>query len=196
MAAEILHPTNTGIDSRKLAMWAFLASDCMFFGALISAYMVSRHRSVTGPYPEELINIPFTSVSAFVLLMSSLAMVLALSGIQQGNMRLFRIWTLATALLGGVFLAGQIYEFNHFYHEKLTLSSNLFGSTFYTLTGFHGTHVAVGVAWLMSLFFASFRPGLVTKAKSLNVEIAGLYWHFVDIVWIVIFTLVYLLPYD
>ena len=196
MAAEILHPTNTGIDSRKLAMWAFLASDCMFFGALIAGYMVSRNRSVVGPYPDDILNIPFTSLSSFVLLMSSLAMVLALSGIQRGDMRLFRIWIIATSLLGGIFLAGQIYEFHHFYHEHLTLSQNLFGSSFFTLTGFHGTHVAVGVAWLMSLFFASYVPGLVTKAKSLNVEIAGLYWHFVDIVWIIIFTLVYLLPYD
>jgi heme/copper-type cytochrome/quinol oxidase subunit 3 len=199
MAADhgvIEHPTSTGIDSRKLAMWAFLASDCMFFGSLISAYMVSRYRSVVGPYPEELINIPFTSVSSFVLLMSSLAMVLALAGIQQGNMRMFRIWCLTTGLLGLVFLGGQIYEFTTFYHEGLTLNRNLFGSTFFTLTGFHGTHVAVGVAWLFSLFIASFRPGLVTQRKSLNVEIAGLYWHFVDIVWIIIFTLVYLLPYE
>jgi heme/copper-type cytochrome/quinol oxidase subunit 3 len=191
----IEHPTSTGLDSRKLAMWAFLASDCMFFGALISTYMVSKNRSVTGPYPDDLINIPFTSVSSFVLLMSSLGMVLALAGIQRGSIRMFRIWTLATGLLGLVFLGGQIYEFNHFYHEGLTLRHNLFGSSFFTLTGFHGTHVAIGVVWLFSLFLASFKKGLVTPAKSLNVEIAGLYWHFVDIVWIVIFTLVYLLPY-
>jgi heme/copper-type cytochrome/quinol oxidase subunit 3 len=189
------HPTSTGLDSRKLAMWAFLASDCMFFGSLIATYMVSKNRSVTGPYPDEVINIPFTSVSSFVLLMSSLAMVLALAGIQRGNMRQFRIWTLATGLLGLVFLGGQIYEFTEFYREGLTLRHNLFGSTFFTLTGFHGTHVAIGVIWLFSLFLASFKKGMVTPAKSLNVEIAGLYWHFVDIVWIIIFTLVYLLPY-
>ncbi len=198
MAADhgvIEHPTSTGLDSRKIAMWVFLASDCMFFGSLISAYMISKNRSVVGPYPEDLINIPFTSVSSFVLLMSSLAMVLALAGIQRGNLRQFRIWTLATGLLGLVFLGGQIYEFYEFNHEGLTLSQNLFGSSFFTLTGFHGTHVAIGVIWLFSLFLASFKKGLVTPAKSLNVEVAGLYWHFVDIVWIIIFTLVYLLPY-
>ncbi|MEX1158410.1 MAG: cytochrome c oxidase subunit 3 [Thermomicrobiales bacterium] len=189
------HPTSTGIDSRKIAMWVFLASDCMFFGSLISAYMISKNRSVVGPYPDDLINIPFTSVSSFVLLMSSLAMVLALAGIQRGNLRQFRIWTLATGLLGLIFLGGQIYEFYEFNHEGLTLSRNLFGSSFFTLTGFHGTHVALGVVWLFSLFIASFKRGLVTQRNSLNVEIAGLYWHFVDIVWIVIFTLVYLLPY-
>jgi heme/copper-type cytochrome/quinol oxidase subunit 3 len=198
MAADhgvIEHPTSTGLDSRKIAMWIFLASDCMFFGSLISAYMVSKNRSVVGPYPDELINIPFTSVSSFVLLMSSLAMVLALAGIQRGNIRQFRIWTLATGLLGLIFLGGQIYEFYEFNHEGLTISRNLFGSSFFTLTGFHGTHVAIGVVWLFSLFIASFKRGMITQKNSLNVEIAGLYWHFVDIVWIVIFTLVYLLPY-
>ncbi len=198
MAADhgvIEHPTSTGLDSRKVAMWVFLASDCMFFGSLISAYMVSKNRSVVGPYPDELINIPFTSVSSFVLLMSSLAMVLALAGIQRGNIRQFRIWTLATGLLGLIFLGGQIYEFYEFNHEGLTLSRNLFGSSFFTLTGFHGTHVAIGVVWLFSLYLASFKRGLITQKNSLWVEIAGLYWHFVDIVWIVIFTLVYLLPY-
>jgi heme/copper-type cytochrome/quinol oxidase subunit 3 len=198
MAADhgaIEHPTSTGLDSRKIAMWVFLASDCMFFGSLISAYMISKNRSVVGPYPDELINIPFTSVSSFVLLMSSLAMVLALAGIQRGNLRQFRIWTLATGLLGLIFLGGQIYEFYEFNHEGLSLSRNLFGSSFFTLTGFHGTHVAIGVVWLFSLFLASFKRGMVTQKNSLNVEIAGLYWHFVDIVWIVIFTLVYLLPY-
>lgn len=187
------HPTTTGLDSRKLGMWTFLASDCMFFGSLISAYMVSRDRSVVGPYPDELINIPFTSVSTFVLLMSSLAMVLALAGIQRGSMKQFRIWTLATGLLGLVFLGGQIYEFTHFVQNDLTLQQNLFGSTFFVLTGFHGTHVAIGVVWLFALFLSSFKRGVVTQAKSLNVEIAGLYWHFVDVVWVVIFVVVYLI---
>ena len=195
MAEVIEHPTSTGLDSRKLGMWTFLASDCMFFGSLIAAYMVSRDRNVQGPYPDELINIPFTSVSTFVLLMSSLAMVLALAGIQNGSMKQFRIWTLTTGLLGLVFLGGQIYEFTTFYHEGLTIRKNMFGSTFFTLTGFHGTHVALGVVWLFSMLLASFKRGVVTKEKSLNVEIMGLYWHFVDIVWIIIFTLVYLLPY-
>jgi cytochrome c oxidase subunit 3/cytochrome o ubiquinol oxidase subunit 3 len=127
--------------------------------------------------------------------MSSLTMVLALAAIQRGDHRRFRIWMMATGLFGLTFIAGQIYEFTEFYHEGLSLHQNLFGSSFFVLTGFHGTHVAIGVVWLMSLFLASFRKGLVTKEKSLNVEIAGLYWHFVDIVWIIIFTLVYLLPY-
>jgi len=193
----IEHPTSTGLDSRKLAMWAFLASDCMFFGSLIATYMVSRNRSVVGPYPEDVLNIPYTSVSAFVLLMSSVAMVLALSGVQRGNLRTFRVWTATTGLLGIVFLGGQVFEFTSFWrHEGLTLHQNLFGSSFFVLTGFHGTHVALGVMWLFSLLLTSYiRPELFTPQRSLNVEMAGLYWHFVDIVWIIIFTLVYLLPY-
>ncbi|HEY1292160.1 MAG TPA: heme-copper oxidase subunit III [Chloroflexota bacterium] len=188
------HPhTSTGLDNRKLLMWAFLASDCMFFGTLIATYMVYKNRSLVPPYPREVFDVPYTSVSAFVLLLSSLTMVLALAAIQRGEERRMRIWLGATALLGCVFLGGQFYEFTTFYHEGLTLSSNLFGSTFFTLTGFHGTHVFIGVFWLSSLVVHSFR-GKLHQEHSLLVEIGGLYWHFVDIVWILIFTLVYLIP--
>ncbi|MFW6073989.1 MAG: cytochrome c oxidase subunit 3 [Chloroflexota bacterium] len=189
----IEHPTTTGLDNRKMAMWAFLGSDTMFFGSLIAAYLVSHGRAANPPYPAQLFDIPFTSVSAFVLLMSSVAMVLGLAGIQNGDLRRFRIWIVTTCLLGLVFLGGQVYEFTEFYHEGLSLSTNLFGSAFYTLTGFHGAHVTLGVVWLFSLVIASFRQPLVTKEKALNVEIAGLYWHFVDIVWIIIFAVVYLI---
>jgi heme/copper-type cytochrome/quinol oxidase subunit 3 len=188
------HPhTSTGLDSRKILMWAFLASDCMFFGTLIATYMVYKNRSLDGPLPREIFDVPYTSVSAFVLLLSSLTMVLALDAIQHGQERKMRVWLTATALLGCVFLGGQFYEFTTFYRDGLSLSRNLFGSTFFTLTGFHGTHVAIGVFWLLSLVAHSFR-GRLHREQSLFVEIAGLYWHFVDIVWILIFTLVYLIP--
>ena len=126
--------------------------------------------------------------------MSSLTMVLALAAIQRGNHRGLRIWISATALLGAIFVGGQFFEFTEFAHEGLGLSSNIFGSSFFVLTGFHGAHVTIGVAWLLSLLVLSLRGGLPPE-KALDVEIAGLYWHFVDIVWIVIFTLVYLVPY-
>lgn len=196
-------PSSTGLDSRKLLMWAFLASDCMFFGSLIAMYMIYRGEAErlfeagqgVGPLPNEILDIPYTSISAFVLLMSSLTMVLALSSIQRGNHRGLRIWLGATALLGSVFLGGQFFEFTAFKDEGLGLTTNMFGSSFFTLTGFHGAHVTIGVIWLLSLLIVSLRGG-VRKDQALNVEIAGLYWHFVDIVWIVIFTLVYLIPYD
>jgi heme/copper-type cytochrome/quinol oxidase subunit 3 len=192
--AEVEHmPTSTGLDSRKMLMWAFLASDCMFFGALIGTYMVYKDRSLVGPFPREIFDIPYTSVSTFVLLLSSLMMVLALAAIQRGDERRMRIWLTATALLGTVFLGGQFFEFTSFVHEGLTLDSSIFGATFFVLTGTHGTHVAIGVFWLHKMVVHSMR-GKLHKEQSLSVEIAGLYWHFVDIVWILIFTLVYLIP--
>ena len=189
--AEPALETATGLDNRKLLMWLFLASECLFFGALIAAYLLYRDRSVAGPFPEDLLDIPFTSVSAFVLLMSSLSMVLALAAIQRGDRRGLQIWLLTTALLGITFLSGQAFEFTEFHREGLSLDANLFGTTFFVLTGFHGAHVSVGILVLLSLWVMALR-GRLTQAGSLNVELVGLYWHFVDVVWIVIFTLVYL----
>ena len=184
--------TNTGLDNRKLAMWIFLASECLFFGSLISTYLLYRNRNQVAPYPKDLYDIPFTSVSSFVLLMSSVTMVLALAAIQRGDLRAMRVWLLATALLGITFLSGQAFEFTEFYDNGLSLKANLFGSSFFVLTGFHGAHVAGGVLILMSLYIRSLQGG-IRKGDSLAIELAGLYWHFVDIVWIVIFTLVYLI---
>jgi len=183
--------TSTGLDNRKLLTWLFLGSECLFFGGFIAAYLLYRDRSITGPYPKDLFDIPFTSVSSFILLMSSLAMVLALAAIQRGDLRSMRIWLLATAFLGILFLSGQAFEFTAFYREGLSMRANMFGTTFFVLTGFHGAHVAIGVLILLSIFSLSLK-GKVTEDHALTVELAGLYWHFVDIVWIVIFTLVYL----
>jgi heme/copper-type cytochrome/quinol oxidase subunit 3 len=184
----------TGLPHRKIVMWAFLASDCMFFGSLIATYLVYHGHSQAHPLPQEVFDIPLTSTSTFVLLMSSYLMVLALSAIQRGDLFKFRLWTLGVAFFGSIFLGFQCYEFTHFVKAGLTLKQNLFGSTFFVLTGTHGCHVAIGVFWLSCLLIYSFFGG-VTKERSLDVEIAGLYWHFVDIVWIVIFTAVYLLEY-
>ncbi|MEN8144378.1 MAG: cytochrome c oxidase subunit 3 [Gemmatimonadota bacterium] len=184
--------TATGLPSRKLAMWTFIGSECILFGSLIITYLVYRGRSVVGPYPDELLNIPFITVTTFVLLMSSLMMVLALAAVQHGDLKWAKVWLLLTAAFGVIFLAGQAYEFTHFYHEGLGLSTNLFGGSFFLLTGFHGAHVAVGVIWLMSLFGMAV-GGRLTSADAETVEVAGLYWHFVDVVWIVLFTVIYLL---
>jgi heme/copper-type cytochrome/quinol oxidase subunit 3 len=189
--AEHQLETSTGLDNRKLLMWLFLSSDCLFFGSLIAAYLLYRDRSVVGPYPEDVFDIPFTSVSAFILLMSSVSMVLALAAIQKGDRRGLQIWLFTTAALGILFIAGQAYEFTEFYHEGVSLSGNLFGTTFFVLTGFHGAHVTIGILILLSLFVMTLR-GKIQQSDSLHVELAGLYWHFVDIVWIVIFTFIYL----
>ena len=173
--------------------WVFLGSECFFFGTLVATYLAYKGRSVVGPAPHEILNIPVTSVSTFDLLMSSLLMVLALAAVQRGDRRQARLWLFGTAFFGLIFLGFQAYEFTEFVHEGFTLQQNLFGSTFFVLTGLHGTHVAIGVLWLLSLWVLALR-GRLGAADAVKVEIAGLYWHFVDVVWIAIFTLVYLIP--
>ena len=225
-------PTTTGLNHRKMLMWAFLGSDCMFFGSLIATYLVYKNRSIAGPLPADVFDIPVTTVSTFVLLMSSMSMVLAYAALTRNSMKAFRIWLASTCMLGATFIAFQVYEFYTFvnYEHKvycaevgdiseltpvkqelakkcgteaehdgvveevvgLTPKTNLFGSTFYTLTGFHGAHVTLGIVWLLSLFFLSFKKGMVTPERNLDLDLAALYWHFVDVVWIVIFTVIYL----
>ncbi len=263
--------TSTGIPNKKLLWWAFLASDCMFFGALISTHLVYRLNPPPGnASPFEVFNIELTSFSTFILLMSSLLMALAVNAVQRGNVKSMRTMLLGTMFFGCIFLGGQVYEFAHFVHEKkMTISNSIFGSTFYTLTGTHGTHVAIGVLLLGLMYVRSFKPahggdgagamlhtlihvtavcallgvafikvvpGLIEviyglpfgeflshntvplilgaaaagvmfwcarphgagefgEKNAIDVESIGLYWHFVDIVWIIIFTAVYLLEY-
>ena len=192
--ADVGHDyTSTGLNHTKVAMWTFLGSDCLFFGAMISTYLLYRTRTGSGPTPHEVYDIPYTSVSSFVLLMSSLTMVLALAAIQRGDHRGLRVWLFATAFLGMTFIGGQIYEFTTFIEEGLTLQTSPFGSAFFMLTGFHGAHVTVGILMLLSLVGLSM-AGKLQQEDSLKVEMIGLYWHFVDIVWIIIFTVVYLIP--
>lgn len=265
------HTTTTGIPNKKLFMWAFLASDCMFFGALISTHLIYRlHPTPNQPDILGIFSLELTSFSTFILLMSSLLMALAVNTCQKGHVGATRKMLLGTIVFGLIFLACQVYEFNHFVHLGLTLNSNMFGSTFYTLTGTHGVHVAIGVLWLVLMYIRTFKPadgspwilksfvhlavfavavvavmksilggvhavqefgangqalsafvshelvaiiasaaslaGLIFlgrdrkavefgEANAVDVESMGLYWHFVDIVWIVIFTVVYLLEY-
>ena len=210
-----VHYTTTGLDNRKVAIWAFIGSECMLFASLISTYLIYKGRSRVGPFPHEawtnpatgrvhegILDIPVTSASTFVLLMSSLAMVLALAAVQNKHLpkrtrgeRILgssQLWLFMTALLGATFLGFQAYEFTAFVHEGLTIRTNLFGSTFFTLTGFHGAHVTAGVIWLLTLLAIDRRRNL-GPADALNVDLCALYWHFVDVVWIAIFTLIYLI---
>ncbi len=200
----------------KLAMWLFLGSECLLFGALISTYLLTKTRflteliagnpEVTSTLPAEIVSemqsagsvepffdIPFTSFSSFVLLMSSLSMVLAHSAITKGDNRNTKLWLTTTAMLGSIFIGGQVYEFTAFYREGLSFTGNLWGSAFYTLTGFHGIHVTVGILMLLALLVVAQR-GNLNQDRAETVELVGLYWHFVDIVWVLIFTIVYLIP--
>jgi len=185
--------TQTGISNDKLGMWVFLASDCLLFGGLISTYLLYKNTAVAPPLPHQVYDIPFTSVSSFILLMSSLTMVLALSALQRADHQRTRLWLLTTALLGATFISGQVYEFTSFLREGMGYTNSTASSAFYTLTGFHGVHVSLGILMLMSMFVASLR-GRLTADRAETLEIIGLYWHFVDIVWIVIFPVVYLIP--
>jgi len=212
------HYTTTGLDSRKVGIWMFIGSECMLFASLISTYLIYKGKNVVGPLPHEawtnpqtgetfkaILNIPVTSISTFVLLMSSFAMVMALAAVEnrrrpkpanpgfwqrvEGSSRL---WLFMTCLMGATFLGFQAFEFTSFVHEGLTIRRNLFGSSFFTLTGFHGAHVTAGVIWLGTLLAIDMKRGLQPK-DAVWVDIAALYWHFVDVVWIAIFTLVYLI---
>ena len=187
------HATSTGLSNNKLAMWLFLGSECLLFGGLISTYMLYRGRHGSGPGPSQLFDIPLTSVSSFVLLMSSLTMVLAVNSAKRHDDRNTNLWLTATAVLGSLFVGGQVYEFTSFYKEGLGFTSSLFGSSLYTLTGFHGVHVTLGIIMLLTLV-GIINRNKVTGDKAEVVELVGLYWHFVDVVWVVIFTLVYLIP--
>ena len=206
-AHALEHPTATGIDSKKVAIWTLIGSECLLFASLISTYLVYKGKSLVGPLPhtesqcmlhgkmqacEPIFEIPLVTFGTAVLLFSSFFIVLALYGAQKGNRKMLIGWLSMTVLCGLFFIGMQVYEFNHFYHKGLGYSTNLFGSTFYTLTGFHGSHVTVGVIWLSTLLYRAVK-GKIPPAKSLNLEIAALYWHFVDVVWIVIFPVVYLM---
>ena len=191
-APEEEHPTTTGINNRKLLMWVFLSSDCLFFGSLIATYMVYRGQSLVGPYPVDIIDVPITTISTFVLLCSSFTMVRALAATNEDRQGGIIFWLLMTALFGTIFIGFQVYEFNLFKTEGLRIDTNLFGTTFFTLTGFHGAHVTLGIVWLLGLAWVA-KKGRLGPKTALDVELAGLYWHFVDIVWIVIFTLLYLI---
>jgi cytochrome c oxidase subunit 1 len=192
------HIGTTGLDHRKMGVWGFLGSECVFFASLISTYLVYKGRSPSGPQPHDhagvpgILNIPVTSLSTFDLLMSSFSMVLAVAAIQQGDLRATRRWLALTIAGGVIFLGFQAYEFTEFVHRGLGLTTNLFANTFYVMVGFHGAHVSVGVLWLAVLLVLVMR-GRVGPGQAVLVDIAGLYWHFVDVVWIAIFTLVYLI---
>jgi heme/copper-type cytochrome/quinol oxidase subunit 3 len=187
------HPaTSTGIDNRKLAIWTFIGSECLFFASLISTYLVYRGKSLVGPFPKDIFEIPLVTFGTALLLFSSLFVVLALNAAEQGNRSKTILWLGLTITCGLFFIGMQVYEFSHFVHKGLTMQGNLFGASFYTLTGFHGTHVTIGVLWLLTVFIELLR-GKLPPAKALNLELAALYWHFVDVVWIVIFPVVYLM---
>lgn len=202
--AATLHPGAEPAESPltpeswgKLGMWIFLAGDAMTFGTLIVTFGIMRMASDNWPVPAEVLGINLTAAMTFLLICSSVTMVLALSGIKRGNRQEFVKFLSLTVLGGTAFLGLQAYEWTHLIHEGVTISENAFGSpvfgdTFYIMTGFHGMHVFGGVVYLAVILVGGM-TGRIHADNASVVEIAGLYWHFVDLVWILIFTFVYLL---
>jgi cytochrome c oxidase subunit III len=186
---ESVTPGNLG----KLGMWSFLAGDAMTFGAGIAAYGALRIGNPNWPSPADYLGITTTAVMTFILICSSLTMVEALSGIQRGNQAKFRNFMALTVLGGIIFLGMQAFEWHHLIGERgMSIKRDLFDATFFILTGFHGCHVFGGVVYNSVLLIRGMM-GKLPQSKAGLVEIAGLYWHFVDLVWILIFTFIYLI---
>jgi heme/copper-type cytochrome/quinol oxidase subunit 3 len=184
------HPLTPGWG--KLMMWIFLCSDAMSFAGLLAAYGAVRIGDPTWPIPADKLDVPLTALNTFILICSSVTMVKALSAIRRGDRRGLALWLFGTILGGSIFLGIQAYEWTHQLVQGLTIQSSLFWATFYILTGFHGCHVLSGVIYLTCILVAGLR-GRYTAGHNNPVEIAGLYWHFVDLIWILVFTFVYLL---
>lgn len=195
--AEAHHDAHHSLmeNNKKLFMWLFLGSDCMFFGTLISTHLIYRKLYPSEYEPTALFSLELTSFSTFILLMSSFLMALAVSAMHKGQIKSFRRNTCGVIFFGLIFLGCQVFEFAEFVHKGLTLQTGTFGSTFYLMTGTHGVHVAIGVFWLICLLFFSNNGKMDAHKSAVDVEVAGLYWHFVDIVWIIIFTAVYLIEF-
>ncbi len=200
------HTPSTGLlDSRKLGIWIFLASEVIFFSGLIGTGILLRLQSPGGEWaaPGEVLNVPLTSLNTFILIVSSVTVVKGLEALQEGNQKLFRLFLLATAALGISFLGIQAYEYSKLIHEGLNFTQyvshethevvrSTYGTAFYIQTGFHGAHVCGGVLWLLVVIGRAF-AGVYTPENYVGFEIFGLYWHFVDLVWILLFTIVYLI---
>lgn len=182
----------------KLGMWIFLAGDAMSFGALLAAYGAMRASSADWPVPAHVLGIPLTAFMTFLLICSSVTMVKALSASKRGDKAGFTKFMLMTIGGGLIFLGLQAFEWTHLIHGKhVTFSHNpygasLFGTTFFAITGFHGAHVTGGVLYLSAVLMIGLF-GRFSKEYANIVEIAALYWHFVDLVWILVFTFVYLI---
>ncbi len=203
MGQEQYSLSRFGFTPGKFGMWVFLGSDAMGFVGLIGAYIIARAsmtsemwRPVAGAFGGAEAGLPaldpvLTGVNTFILICSSFTMVLAMHNIKKGNQKGLKLWLLATILFGATFLGIQIYEYAHLMHAGLHVNSHLYGATFYACTAFHGTHVLSGVIYLSCILIGAMR-GKYTAESHSPVELVGLFWHFVDLVWIVLFTIIYL----
>lgn len=189
------------VYNKKLGMWVFLLSEVMFFTSLIGTYIILRFAHPDHwTDPGVMLNVPLTAVNTFLLICSSVTMVKAFASIQQGNQKGLQMWLLATILIGASFVGIQVFEYAALSGEGFVPALDayaaeggpLYGATFYAMTGFHGAHVTLGVLCLIFVYVRSLQ-GAYTVQDHEGVEVIGLYWHFVDLVWILLFTIVYLI---
>jgi heme/copper-type cytochrome/quinol oxidase subunit 3 len=192
LSTHAVAPTATGIPSGKLGIWVFLASEVMFFTGLLGAYIVLRAGHPSWPGPEGHLSVPIGTMNTLFLIGSSVTIVLSLAASQRSALPRARWWLLATIGLGSLFLIVKGFEYSEKFSHHLFPSTNVFWSCYFTLTGFHALHVLGGVIfnlWILSRMF----DRVVWEPEAHRLELAGLYWHFVDIVWIFLFPLLYLL---
>ncbi len=189
------------VYNMKLGMWVFLLSEVMFFTSLIGTYVILRFAHPDHwTEPGVVLNVPLTAVNTFLLICSSVTMVKAFASIQQGNQKGLQRWLLATVLIGATFVGVQAYEYIQLSGEGFVPMLDgydaeggpLYGATFYAMTGFHGAHVSIGVLCLIFVYIRALRGDYAADSLE-GVEVIGLYWHFVDLVWILLFTIVYLI---
>ena len=191
-AVSVPATSQTGIPTNKLGMWVFLVSEVMFFAGLLAAYIVLRLSHPAWPGSGGHLSVPLGTANTFVLLCSSMTMVMAHSAVQHDEQGALRTYLLLTVLLGAAFLGIKGYEYSVKFEHGINPATNTFWSCYFTLTGFHALHVLGGVitnAW----FLMRAVQGRLNPKTGYGVELAGLYWHFVDIVWLFVFPLIYLL---
>jgi len=189
------------VYNKKLGMWVFLLSEVMFFSGLIGAYIILRFANPEQwAEPGEVLNVPLTAFNTFMLICSSVTMVKAFAAIEHGDQVGLKRWLLATIVLGAAFVSIQVFEYIELAHHGFVPMASgyaagggvLYGATFYTMTGFHGAHVTIGVLCLIFTLGKAMKDDY-SEMDYGGVEIVGLYWHFVDLVWILLFTIVYLI---
>ncbi|MBE3595951.1 MAG: cytochrome c oxidase subunit 3 [Hydrogenibacillus sp.] len=178
--------------NKLIGVWLFIAAESVLFASFFAVYLALRHSTMSGPTTKELFELPLVFAATALLLTSSFTSVMAVLNMRQLKAGPMKMWLALTGLLGLAFLLLEIYEFNHYVHMKHTFVSSAFGTSFYSLVGFHGAHVTFGLLWLFALLVRNARRG-VTPYIAPKVYAFSLYWHFVDLVWVFIFTVVYLM---
>lgn len=172
--------------------WIYLMTDCVLFASLFAAYAVLRNGTAGGPSGADIFELDFVLIETLLLLISSLTSGLALIGMKTGNKRLVITMLVATFVLGASFLAMELSEFSKLISEGYGWQTSAFLSAFFTLVGTHGLHIAIGLLWILVLLKSLYTRG-ITNTLTKRLALFSLFWHFLDIIWIFIFTLVYLL---